>query len=145
MQIKQRTYWEESWENFARAGHCVTHLLSGHLGLVSTTNTSLPPITSFETAKLGIPHPAVRQEPNYSLVGKWTNSSLSHFLQSHCLTPLLNIWGGFWPPSWIWKFLLQRVESRSQAQTMHRNTESPLYICLLADRWFWCPAPFFQM
>lgn len=83
MQTEQRTYWEQCWEHFARAGHCVTHLLSGHLGLVGASNTRLPPITSLEAAKLGIPNPALRQEPNCSLAGKWSNPCLSHFLQTH--------------------------------------------------------------
>lgn len=27
---------------------------------------------------------------------------------------------------------------------MHKNTETPLCLCLSVDRWLWCPAPFFQ-
>lgn len=90
------------------------------------------------------PTSSSQARPNDSLVGKWKNSPLSHFLQTHCLPPSFSVWGGLWPPPWIWKFLFQRVEPRSQAQTMHRNTESPLYVCLSVDRWLWCPVPFFQ-
>lgn len=47
-------YWHECCEQSAWAGHCLTHLLSGHLCLLSS---SLLCITSLETSKLGIPHP----------------------------------------------------------------------------------------
>lgn len=80
MQAEQRTYWEECWQQFARAGHCVTHLLSGHLGLLSTSNISLLPITSSETAKLGIPHPALR----HGQMTAWQANGKTHLSVTFC-------------------------------------------------------------